>query len=231
MSEAARPALSAQRSYNINRWLALAVVVGPIIFVLTFTFAGAIRAGYSPIHQAVSDLGVGPNPWLLNVPQIIMGLLLVGFALSFVRSEEVEIRGRWRWICASLLAFPGLGFTNAAVFTEAPATVNLHWMIGMPLLAVGSVAGFFIVGLKLRRDRRWRGLSAYSMIAGPATLVVIAAMFWVWTPGTPLFASHLGGLMERVLFVDILAWYVIFGLRLLRGPRLGAARLGSTGRT
>jgi hypothetical protein len=99
----------------------------------------------------------------------------------------------------------------------------------MPLITVGSVAGFFIVGLKLRRDSRWRGLSAYSMIAGPGTLVVIAAMDWTWTPGTPTAPLRLGGLMERVLFVEILAWYVVFGWRLFRGPRLAADRLPAGG--
>jgi hypothetical protein len=86
----------------------------------------------------------------------------------------------------------------------------------MPLIAVGSVVGFFVVGLKLRSDSRWRRLSRYSMVAGPATLVVIAAMFWVFTPGASLAPLRLGGLMERVLFVEILAWYVVFGWRLAR---------------
>ncbi len=231
MSETTRPVLDARHSYDINRWLALGGVVGPIIFVLTFMLAGAIRAGYSPIHQAISDLGVGPNPWLLNAPLIIMGLLLVAFAIGFFRNAEVEIGGRWRWICAALIAFPGLGWLDAGVFTEAPATVTLHWVPSNLLIAVGSLAGFFIVGLKLRRDSRWRGLSTYSMIASPATLLVMVAESWIWWPGTPLFTSHLGGLMERVLFVEILAWYVVFGWRLFRGPRPAAARLRSTGRT
>jgi hypothetical protein len=106
------------------------------------------------------------------------------------------------------------------VFTEAPATVTLHWAIGMPLIAIGSVVGFFVVGLKLRSDSRWRRLSTYSMVAGPATLAVIAAMFGVFTPGTSLAPLQLGGLMERVLFIEILAWYVVFGWRLARAlPR------------
>ncbi len=148
-----------------------------------------------------------------------MGLLLVALAVGFFRSAAVKIDGRWWWICAVLLAFPGLGYADAGVFTEAPATVALHWMIGMPLIAIGSVVGFFIIGLKLRGDSRWRGWSIYSMIAGPATLVLITAMFWVYTPGTPLGPLHLGGLMERVLFVEILAWYVLFGWRLNRTLR------------
>jgi len=55
------------------------------------------------------------------------------------------------------------------------------------------------------------------MIAGPATLVLTVAMFWVYTPGAPLVSMQLGGLMERVRFIEILAWYVVFGWRLFRG--------------
>jgi hypothetical membrane protein len=207
---------------EINKWLTLGGVVGPIMFVLAFTVAGALRAEYSPIHQAISDLGVGPNPWLLNGPMIIMGLLLVAFAVGFFRSAEIKIGSRWRRFCAVLLALPGLGYINAGVFTEAPATVTLHWAIGMPMIAIGSVVGFFVVGLKLRSDSRWRRLSRYSMVAGPATLVIIVAMFWVFTPGTSLAPLRLGGLMERVLFLEILAWYVVFGWRLSHGPRAEA---------
>jgi membrane-bound metal-dependent hydrolase YbcI (DUF457 family) len=57
-----------------------------------------------------------------------------------------------------------------------------------------------------------------SLIASLVTLVLIATMFWVWTPGTPLASVRLGGLMERVLFIEILAWYVAFGWRLFARP-------------
>jgi hypothetical membrane protein len=192
-----------------SRWLALGGVAGPVVFVVSFTVAGLLRTGYSAVHQAVSDLGVGPDPWLLNGPLILLGLLLVAFAVGFSTSPALALGGTWRWVCGVLLALPGLGFLDAGVFTEAPATVTLHWMVAMPLLAVGSVAGFFVTGLALRRDPRWRTWGTYSVLAGPLTLVVIAVMFATW----PL-PPHLGGLMERVLFVEVLAWYAAFGLRL-----------------
>ncbi len=34
--------------------------------VAVFTLAGFLRPGYLPIHQAISDLGVGSNGWLLD---------------------------------------------------------------------------------------------------------------------------------------------------------------------
>jgi hypothetical membrane protein len=61
------------RSNGITRWLALCGVLGPVVYLVTFTVAGFLRPGYSPIHQAVSDLGVGSNPWLLNGPLSLCG--------------------------------------------------------------------------------------------------------------------------------------------------------------
>ncbi len=74
---------------------------------------------YSPVHQAISDLGVEPMPWLLNIPLVVLGFLLV------------------------VLAF---------------------------------------------------------------------------APGSPLITFHIAGLAERLLLVEILAWYVVMGWRLFRTP-------------
>ena len=50
------------------KWIGLAAVLAPLLFILSFTIGGLLRRGYSPIHQAISDLGVGARPWLLNIP-------------------------------------------------------------------------------------------------------------------------------------------------------------------
>lgn len=150
-------------------------MVGPILLVVAFTVGGVLRPGYSPIHQAVSDLGVGSNPWLLNVPCVLLGVLLTAFATSFFRSLRPALSRRWRWICAVLLACTGLGFAVAAIFTEAPATVAIHWMVGMSLLVLGAVAGFLVTGLALRRDTQWRTWSTYSLVSSLVTVLLIAA--------------------------------------------------------
>jgi hypothetical protein len=59
-----------------------------MVFVGVFTLAGFLRPGSSPIHQAISDLGVGPNGWLLDVSTVITGLLLMGFAVGFTLSMQ-----------------------------------------------------------------------------------------------------------------------------------------------
>jgi hypothetical membrane protein len=198
---------STTRSGSTTRLLALGGVIGPLIFVVACTVAGFLRPGYSPLHQAVSDLGVGSLAWLLNVPVIVMGLLLIACSAAILRTLGPALGDPWRWVCSGLLALPGLGFAWAGIFTEAPATVTLHWMVGMPLIAIGSVAGFLITGIRLRRLQSWRGIGTYSIAASLTSLALITIMFATWTLG-------IGGLTERVFFLEIMAWYVIVGWRL-----------------
>jgi hypothetical membrane protein len=191
------------RSNEITRWLAVCGVLGPIMFLAAFTVGGFLRPGYSQVHQAVSDLGVGSNPLLLNGPLVALGVLLTAFVAGFFRSVGPAL-GPWRWTCAVLLALPGFGFAWAGIFTEAPSTVALQWMVGMPLLAIGTVVGFFVTGLRLRRLDGWAEWGAYSMIAGVTTLGLIVVMNLLWKDGV-------GRLLERLLFLELLAWYVAVG--------------------
>src|SRR6266699_1788934 len=52
-------------------------------FVLAYTVAGILRPGYSPIHQPISDLGVGSNGSLMDTIAVVHALLLMAFAVGF----------------------------------------------------------------------------------------------------------------------------------------------------
>jgi hypothetical membrane protein len=205
------------QSASVARWLALGGVVGPVLFILTFTIASLLRPGYSPIHQAVSDLGVGANGWLLDVSEVVDGLLLMAFTVGFALSMRSMLGQGWRWSSAVLLALHGLGLAVAGIFTEAPSTLTIHWLIGANVGLFGPVVAFLVAGLALRRDKRWRGWGRYTLVAGVITLVLNLVTFWVFTPGSAVASLRLGGLMERVVLIEIAAWYVAFGWRLFRG--------------
>jgi len=193
------------------RWLALAGIVGPLLFVLVYTLAGFLRPGYSPVHQTISDLGVGSNGWLVDSFCVINGLLLIGFAVGFVVLLRPVLPQGWRWLSAVLLALHGLGLVVVGIFTEAPSTVMIHWLVGADLAFFGPVIAFLVIGVGLGRTTRWRGWGIALLIAGLLTLALTAIMFWIFTPGTPLAALKLGGLMERVVLSEIEAWYVALG--------------------
>ncbi len=209
------PVASSKQPWNqAARWLALiGGVVNPIAFVLVYTVAGLLRPGYSPIHQAISDLGVGHNGSLLDAIGVIHGLLLVAFAVGFALSMRQVLTVGWRWSSAVLLVLPGLALVTAGIFTDAPSTVAIHSLASIVGL-VSTISAFIVIGLGLRRTSQWRGWGTYSLVTAVVTLVLVAVMFWAFRPGTPLAPAKVGGLIQRVVSVETLAWYVVFGWRL-----------------
>ena len=77
-----------------NQYLALAGLIGPILFVTIFTIAGFLRPGYSAIRDAISDLGVGDDAWIQNANFLLFGALLVTFAIGFFRAMRHVIGHR-----------------------------------------------------------------------------------------------------------------------------------------
>ncbi len=202
------------------RWSSFGGVVGSVLFVLLFTVAGLLRPGYSAISQAVSDLGVGPLAWLVNVPIVILGLLLIALAIGFYQAMRRVLRPGLRRSCAVLVALPGLGFIAGGVFTEDPSTLIFHILLGATLGLYFPVVTFLVVGLALARQSEWRWFGIYSLIASVATIVVIVFLQLAFTPGSALAAFQIAGLAERVDLVEILAWYIILGWQLFRLPSL-----------
>jgi hypothetical membrane protein len=205
---------------QITSWLLLAGIVAPFFFVASYLVAGAARAGYSPIHQAISDLGVGANGGPLDAAVVGAGILLMAFAVGFARSQRGALSASWRWICGVLLALHGLGLVIAGIFSEAPATLAIHWLVGADLAFFGPVAALLAIGLLWRGHPTFRPWATFTLIMDAVILLVVAFTFWVFTPGTALAADHLGGMMERVLFLVIQVWYVAIAWRLLTGSRV-----------
>jgi hypothetical membrane protein len=221
MQENVRPTSVKPRGNQAARWLVLiGGVINPIVFVLAYTVAGLLRPGYSPIHQPISDLGVGPNGSLLDTIAVVHALLLIAFAVGFALLMRQVLTAGWLWSGTALLVLRGLAQVTTGLFTDAPTTVRIHSLATIVAL-LSMISAFIVIGLGLRRTSQWRGWGTYSLVAALVTLVLVAVEFWVFTPGTPLASAHVGGLLERVLSVEMLAWYVVFGWRLfvLAGSR------------
>jgi hypothetical membrane protein len=211
------------RLHQLDRWLALGGVDGPALFVLTFTIAGMLRPAYSPLSQAISDLGVGDDSWIVNGSLVLLGVLLVGFAITFYRMVRPRTSAAVRFVCASLIALVGVGYAVAGLF---PETTPIHWLVGATGVYAGAALGFLATGLLLRGDPAWRGWAVYSLLASLATVALVALTFYTYAPSVPPVA-RLGGHMERVVFLEILAWYVAFGWRLFgrsKGETLDTSR-------
>lgn len=207
---------ASRRRVALDRWLALGGLIGPLVFVVAFTGAGLLRPGYSPIDQTVSDLGVGDNDWIVNGSVILVGLSLVGFAIAFYRAVRPWSGARITIAAAALQAAVGVSFAAAGI---VPETNRLHYA-GALLFFVSAPVGLLLAGLALRRRAVWRRWARLTLVMTLVTVILIALTFYTFsfykTSSGPEMIGQFGGLMERIVFVEILAWYAASGWRLFR---------------
>ena len=204
-------------------WLALGAVVGPVLFTLGWFVLGFISPGYtmwgthiapySAISQPLSGLGLGPTGPLMNTVFIASGLLIVIGAVGVFRGIP-ELGPTARWIATVLFALPGLGAVMDGIFTLEH--FFLHFL-GFGL-ALTTVVGFPIVGYLLRRVPGWRGLGSWLIVAGPLTLALTVLYFATFTPTIEGIQQGVAGLTERILVLELQAWYVAIGWLAFRRP-------------
>jgi hypothetical membrane protein len=204
-----------QPSGAIIRLLAWGGIIGPILFVAAFTIAGALRPGYSPISQAISALGTGPDGWQEDIPAIILGLLLLAFTVSFFLAMRTVLPTTSRIIGTILLAIFSLVWITVGVFTAAPSTRTVHTIVSV-IGEIAAITALFVIGVGLRAAPAWRAWSIYTIVTAVVALVTLLLTFI--TSQRSISASlRIGGLLERLLVVEILAWLVAFGVKLARG--------------
>jgi hypothetical membrane protein len=210
-------------------WLALGAVAGPALLTLAWFVLGFISPGYtmwgtriapySIISQPLSGLGLGPTGPLMNAAFIASGLLIVVGAVGVFRAIP-ELSPSARWIGTALLALPGVGSLIDGVFTLEHFFFHF---LGFGL-ALTTVVGFPVVGCLLRRVPGWRGFASWLIVAGPLTLAFTVLYFATFTPTIDGVRHGVAGLTERILVLELQAWYVAVGWLAFRRRRVGSDR-------
>ena len=211
----AKPA--AQASPEATRWLALGAVAGPVLFTLAWFILGFLSPGYtawgtriapySPISQGISGLGLGITAPFMNTAFVFSGLLILAGVVSIFQGIR-EMGALARWSCTVLLALSPLGMAVDGIFTLESF---LPHMVGFLLAAASPVLSFVVVGLLLRRIPRWRWLGSWLLLASPLTLVLLVLYFLTFSPTVAGTQTGVAGLTERILVVEVLAWFVAMG--------------------
>jgi hypothetical membrane protein len=207
---------------------ALAGIVGPILFTVTFFVQGLFRLEeYDPVAEVVSALEAGPGGWVQQVNFVVFGLLTIVFAVGLHLGLRQTRLGA---IGPSLLVLSGMALVWAAVFPlrEDAAGVTydpgLHIVGGMTFF-LSSALGLIVVSRRLAADPSFRQLGGYALgagITGVALFVLMGA--FVVPDDAPLHAW--AGLAQRIVIVVVLfPCTVVIALRLLRVTRADDAPL------
>ena len=181
-------------------------LAAPVVFVGTFTIAGAVQPGYDPLAMFVSELVNGPGGWVQRVSFVVTGVLVVVFATR-VRAGLGPGRGPTALVVT--LGALGLGLLGSGFFdtdpstTAAPVTTRglVHGLLGA-VVFLAIPLSCLLLASHLRRSRRARALQRWSFLAGLALVVVTVAFKLSELPGSPLLPVK--GLVQRV---DLIVWF------------------------
>jgi hypothetical membrane protein len=215
------------RPISLARLLALGAVVGPLLFTLawigfgllqppTLTAYGVIGGIPGAISNPISGLGVGPFAAEFNTAFVVCGLLQAIGCVAAVRSIASASRRLPRTVCEALLALSPLGLAMAGVFTIASALV-LH-IVAATLLFATPVVSFPATGGLLRGISGYRRLGTGLLVAGPLTLLLFIAYSMSFDQAATASGLGIAGATERVLMLEVQAWYVVLGWRAFRQP-------------
>ena len=191
--------------------LELGAVAGPVVLTVAWLALGFVSPGYylwgthvapySAVSQPISGLGLGPTAPYMNSAFVVSGLLIVAGVYGIF---ELLPAMRARYVVAPLLVLPGLGSVLDGLFTFQ--TFFLHFL-GFGL-ALTTVVTFPLAGIFLRRIPAWRSLGTGLLVAGPLTALLAVLYFATFTPTVQGIQTGVAGLTERLLIVEIQAWFV-----------------------
>jgi hypothetical protein len=201
--------------------LALGAVAGPVLLTLAWFVLGFVSPGYSlwgtriapysAVSQPLSGLGLGPTGPYMNAAFVLSGLLIIAGVIGIFRVVP-EMAPRGRWISAALLVLPGIGSVVDGIFTLESFFPHFVGFV----LALSTVVGFPVAGFFLRRVPEWRLIGTWLIAAGPLTLALAVLYFLTFTPTVEGVQTGIAGLTERILVIELQAWYVILGWRAFR---------------
>lgn len=227
-----QPAWGRQKILSV--YFALISLATPLIFVIEFVVNGLLRPGYSPIRQPISDLELGPLGWTQSLTFVICGLLFLIAAVGAYQALA-SILGKVRSrISLMLMILSGCGLVLGGLFTEGVSGHPVAWhdflhILGFHLLFDLLSIALLVIGSGLLKKVGWRGFGWYSLATGLLALLLIFGPYFYnhgrWT-------APIGGLMQRIMEIEVFAWYVVLGLiQLKRIPTAVYIKIEPTSKT
>lgn len=186
------------------RLAAVAGVLAPVSYTAAYLIGGAIKPGYNPLVQYVSEIGVGGDA--ASVVMNFGGFLLCGLfyiLFAFGLSRRMKVNDLMGEIVPVLVGISGGGFVATAFF---PMDVRLHALTSFfaSFIQVAPLFGIYV----LWKDDRWKNLWIFSLVVAVITISISVPFDYV-LPTLP-------GLHQRLVFLPVFAWIVVVAFRLFR---------------
>jgi hypothetical membrane protein len=196
--------------------LAIAGIVGPVIFAMLAIAQTLLRPEHSFIADPISALAAGPSGWVQNLNFLHFGLLMIAYAIGLHLGVSPTRSGI---VSTAFLVLSGFGLVWAGLF---PATSPsgafedraLHTP-GFIMTFLGAAIGLILMSRRMAHDPRWQSLGTYGLATGMAILVLLlSGALFVRSSSAPLHSWW--GLFQWLLLGVWLPCTLILAFRLLR---------------
>jgi len=186
---------------------ALCGIIAPILFWVMVIVESLIRPGYSPVHNFVSDLGVGSLAILQNINFMIFGILTIGLGLGLHGSLPTP-RGVSLKSSVLLVIIFGILIFFAGLFPENYGSGVLHTSVSaFAFLSIIAAQLLTWKGLKGMDTAIWGGYRIYSLISGLLSIIFLILLQVAISD----FAAY-QGLAQRLFLAIPWIWVGVTGL-------------------
>ena len=199
-----------------TRLLAIAGIVGPLLFTALVVAQGIWQPDYSHVAMPISALAAWPAGWLQSLNFFTTGISLIAFTVGL---HAVIRPTRFGRVGIGFLLAGAVGLFLAGVFpwirvNGVPTETPQHVLAAI-LTFAGTSVGLILLSRRIAADSSWNDLAAYVLGTGIVMFVLfIVVGFFAIEEGAPFHAWT--GLLQRVLVAVWFACLLVMAGRTLR---------------
>ena len=205
---------------------AWAGIIGPIVFVGTFTAEGWMRPDYDATTMFVSALSLGSRGWVQIVNFLVVGTAFLAFARGVAAQFPTGRASRAGPIAFAIVGLGLLGSgpfvmdTAGTQFPEMSLHGRVHQLLGALVFSVGP-ASAFVLFRRFRIEPSWRAFAPWTLAAGLAMTagVLLLKAATLPPPASPNDLTPVVGVIQRVVIVTLMSWVASVGVAMLRRAR------------
>ncbi|MGM0867496.1 MAG: DUF998 domain-containing protein [Bacillota bacterium] len=200
------------------------IIAGPL-FTLSWLIAGATREGYSPLRHPISSLSIGNLGWTQITTFLVVGILLLGFAIALMRIAKSQGVSVWG---ARIIAICAIGLIGAGLFVTDPLSgypPGLHTLReNRSLLGIlhDFFSAFLFIGFPFaaykfarifmkKKETVW---AIYTFVSG-FTFICFFIMSSMGFGQVAGFVDY-GGLFQRITLTILWCWMTLIAIHFLR---------------
>ena len=198
--------------------LGLCGVLSPVFLAIATLAGGALRPGYDPVANSISELyeAGAPNAVWLMALLTTYHALVIPLAIGIHRGLP---GARFGWTGPVFLALAGLlgiplgayARCDPGCFGATTFRGQLHGILVL-VTVVLIFSAMFATWLRARSYAHWRSYARYTLGTAVSGVLFGVAMM-------PYIQGEYSGLLERIAVAIVVQWYVITGLRLIAVSR------------